>query len=169
MSIFSKVIGWITGLFKKASDVIQDVVLPTTITITNALKSVLDADTVDLIGHIAGSAGVAFEDKLRAILTDIIPKLQLAQSFKGQDPNTILANILRLIGPSDAITKTAFWIEFSGMVASAWEDGKIDLAESATLLKYWYEHNSGQTPSVPGDNLPAPEEQTQDSPNSIQP
>ena len=145
-SILAAVGGWISGIFKKGSDILENVVLPTAITATNALKGVLDLDTTDLLGHVAGSAGAALEDKLRSILTDIIPKLQLAQSFKGQDPATILANIAKLISGADPVTKAAFYTEFAGLVAHAFEDGKIDLAEAMTLAKYWYDNHPDNKP-----------------------
>ena len=147
MSIFTKIGNWISGLFKKASDILEDTVLPIAISVTNALKAVIDTDTPDIIGHIAGAAGAKFEDKLRQILADLVPKLQLAQQFKGQDPSVILSNILKLIGDADAITKSAFWIEFSGMLAHAFEDGKIDLGEATALAKYFYENHPDAKPA----------------------
>jgi len=146
MSIFTKIGHWISSLFKKASDALEETVLPIAITVTNALKFVVDTDAPDVIGHIAGAAGAQFEDKIRSILNDVVPKLQLAQQFKGQDPNTILANILKLIGNSDVLTKSAFWIEFSGMLAHAFEDGKIDLGEATALAKYFYENHPDAKP-----------------------
>jgi hypothetical protein len=147
MSIFTKIGNWISSLFKKASDILEDTVLPIAISVTNALKAVIDTDTPDIIGHIAGAAGAKFEDKLRSILNDLVPKLQLAQQFKGQDPSVILSNILKLVGNADVITKSAFWIEFSGMLAHAFEDGKIDLGEATALAKYFYENHPDAKPA----------------------
>lgn len=148
MSIFTKVADWISGLFKKASDILENTVLPIAISVTNALKFIVDADGTDIIGKIAGSAGAGFEDKIRSLLAEWVPKLQLAQQFKGQDPNVILANIVKLIGTSDVVTKTAFYIEFAGMVTHAFEDGKIDLGEATALAKYFYENHPDATPPV---------------------
>lgn len=139
---------WVSGIFKKGSDILEEVVLPTAITVTNALKTVVGADTADLIGHIAGSAGAALEDKLRSILVTIIPKLQLAQAFKGQDPAVILASAARLISDADPVTKAAFYTEFAGLVAHAFEDGKIDLGEAMSLAKYWYDNHPDNKPIV---------------------
>ena len=142
MSIFSKVLGWIEGLFSKASKELTDVILPGVIAATNALKTITDLDTADILGSIAGAAGKALEEKVKQVLPGVIQKLQLAQQFKGLDPNTTLANILKLIGTSAPITQTAFWIEFSGQLNSALQnDGKLDLGESAALLKYWYDNH----------------------------
>lgn len=146
-SILSAVGNWISGIFKKGSDILEDVVLPAAIAVTNALKAVLSADTSDLLGHIAGAAGAAIEDKVRAILDNIIPKLQLAQAFKGQDPATILASVMKLISGADPVTQAAFYTEFAGLVAHAFEDGKIDLGEAMALAKYWYD-NHPATPAT---------------------
>lgn len=153
-TLLQKVGTWIAGIFHKAADEIENVILPAAISVTNALKGVLEVDSTDVIGAIAGAAGKAMEDKLRGILESIVPQLQLAQQFKGQDPNTILSNIVKLVGTSPTITKTAFWIEFSGMVAQAWaNDGKIDLAEANALAKYWYENEV----AAPAAAEPVPE------------
>ena len=142
-TLLQKVGSWIADIFKKGGDILEDTVLPVAINVTNALKSLIDADSTDIIGHLAGAAGAGLEDKVRDILNKIIPQLQLAQQFKGEDPATILANVLKLIGTSPTITQTAFWIEFSGMVAQAFaNDGKIDLGEANALAKYWYENHA---------------------------
>jgi hypothetical protein len=149
MSIFSKVLGWIEGLFSKASKELQDIILPGVIAATNALKVITDLDTADLLGSVAGAAGKVLEEKVKSVLPGVIQKLQLAQQFKGMDPNTTLANILKLVGTSAPITQTAFWIEFSGHLNTDLQnDGKLDLGESAALLKYWYDNHP---PAVKAD------------------
>lgn len=144
MSIFTKALAWIEGLFKKGGDELENVILPAAIAVTNGLKAILTIDTVDIIGSIAGKAGAALEEKIKALLPTVIEKLQLAQQFKGLDPNTTLANILKLVGTSAPITQTAFWIEFSGILNTDLQDGKLDLGESASLLKYWYDNHGPQ-------------------------
>lgn len=142
-TLLQKVGTWIGNIFKKGADELENVILPATIAITNALKNVLETDTADILGSIAGAAGKEIEDKVRSILETVVPKLQLAQAFKGQDPNTILANVLKLISPSEEVTKTAFWIEWSGLVAQAFaNDGKIDSGEMNAILKYFYDHQA---------------------------
>lgn len=151
MSIFKKVFAWIGNLFAKASHEIEDVILPGVIAATNALKVITDLDTADILGSIAGAAGKALEEKVKAVLPDVIQKLQLAQQFKGLDPNATLANILKLIGTSAPITQTAFWIEFSGQLGTALQDDKLDLGESAALLKYWYDNHPATVASDASD------------------
>jgi len=147
---------WIGNIFSKAGDEIENVILPAAITITNTLKGILEGDSGDIIGKLVGAAGAGLEDKARQVLEAIVPKLQLAQQFKGHDPATILAGIVGLLGSSDAITKSAFYIEFSGMVAQAWADGKVDLGEAATLAKYFYEHFPAKTVHAVPPAPPAP-------------
>jgi hypothetical protein len=153
MSIFKKVIDWVEGIFSKAGKELEDVIIPAAIAVTNALKTITDLDTADIIGSIAGKAGAAAEEKVKQLLPGVIVELQLAQQFKGLDPNTTLANILKLVGTSAPITQTAFWIEFSGMLATDMQDDKLDLGESASLLKYWYDNH----PAVPVA-APAPDQ-----------
>lgn len=130
----------ITSIFKNTVQTLKTVILPATIAITNAVKTITDADTTDVIGHLAGSAGAALEDKVRTTLTKIVPQLQLAQQFLSStaDPATILANVLKIVGNSTAITKSAFYVEFSGLVAADLADGKLTLAESVQLAQYFY-------------------------------
>lgn len=135
----------ISNLFKNAVKDLETVILPAAIAVTNALKAIEEADTADILGHLIGSAGVAMEDKLRELLPGIVSKLQLAQQFltAGTDPQTALANILKLISTAPAITKTAFYVEFSGLVATDLADGQLTLDESVQLAQYFY-HNYPQ-------------------------
>lgn len=151
MSIFKKFFEWVQSLFSKASHELEDVILPAAIAATNAIKTITDLDTADVLGSIFGAVGKGLEDRVRAILPGVVQKLQLAQQFKGLDPNTTLANILKLIGTSAPITKTAFWIEFSGQLATALQDDKLDLGESAALLKYWYDNHPATIASNASD------------------
>lgn len=130
----------IMSIFTKTVTALEKTILPVTILVTNATKIPLVADTTDVIGHLAGAAGAALEDKLRATLLKITPSLQLAQQFlsSSADSATILANVLKLVGNAPAITKTAFYVEFSGLVAADLADGKLTLAESVQLAQYFY-------------------------------
>jgi len=141
--IVASIGGFFSNLFKNTIKELDTVILPVAEGVTNALKAVIDGDASDLIGGlIAGAGGRIVEDKLRAIIDAIVPKLQLAQAFvkSGDDPATILAKVVGLLGNAPGITKTAFYIEFSGMVAAALADGQMTLAEANTLSQYYY-HN----------------------------
>lgn len=129
---------------------LEKVILPAVNTVTNALKNIVDADTSDILGHLAGSAGAALEDKVRTILDKIVPELQLAQQFltSGADSATILANIVKLLGNSPAVVKTAFYIEFSGKLATALAGGDLTAGE-ATILAQWFYTNYPATSTAP--------------------
>lgn len=141
MSIITKALAWVEGLFKKAGDELENVILPAAIAVTNALKTITDLDTADILGKIAGAAGAALEDKVKALLPGVIQKLQLSQMFKGLDPNATLAGIIKIVNSTPIATQTAFWIEFSGQLNTDLQDGKLDLGESAALLKYYYDNH----------------------------
>lgn len=130
----------IASIFRTTVKDLETVILPAAIAATNALKTVTDADTTDILGHIAGSAGATIEDKLRSALTNIVPRLQLAQQFlsSSADSATILAQVIKVVGNAPSITKTAFYVEFSGLVATDLADGKLTLAESVQLAQYFY-------------------------------
>lgn len=139
----------LTNLFKNTVKDLETVVLPAAIAITNAVKTITETDTTDVLGHLAGSAGAALEDKVRSLLPGIVSKLQLAQQFlnSGNDPATILANIMKLVNASPAVTQTAFYVEFSGLVAADLADGKLTLDESVQLAQYFY-HNYPQPSTI---------------------
>lgn len=142
-------------VFDGAENELKTVILPAAIAVTNAAKAVIDADTSDIIGALAGSAGKSIEDKVRQGLDIIVPKLQMAQQFLAAGGTTadILAKVVTLLGSSPAVTKTAFYIEFSGLVAQYLADGKLTTGEAVVLAQYWY-HNS---PTVAGNTgTPAP-------------
>lgn len=129
----------IEKIFDGGVHALETVILPVTETVTNALKTITDADTADIIGHLVGAAGAAMEDKVRAALDVFVPKLQLAQQFLtgGGDSATILANIVKLVKASPAETQTAFWIEFSGKLATALAGG-ITEGQAVTLAQWFY-------------------------------
>lgn len=133
---------FISGLWAGAEKELTEVILPASEAVTNAAKAIIDTDSADVIGSIAGAAGKAIEDKVRQGLAVLVPKLQLAQSFKTlATPEAILAAILKLLGGSDAVTKTAFYIEFSGLVAQYLADGKLTTGEAVMLAQYWYKNS----------------------------
>lgn len=146
---------FISNLFKNTVKDLETVILPAAIAVTNAIKTIEEADTSDILGHLAGSAGAALEDKLRSFLPGLVSKLQLAQQFlqSGNDPATILANVLKVVGASPAITQTAFYVEFSGLVATALSDGKLTLDESVQLAQYFYHNYPQPSAQVINDHI----------------
>lgn len=132
---------------------LKTVILPAVTAVGNALKAITNADPADLIGRlVAGSAGAVAEDKLRTALNNIIPKLQLAQQFlsTGTDSATILANITKLISTAPAATQAAFYVEFTGLLASDLAGG-LTIGEAVTIEQWWYAND----PAYLATNPPA--------------
>lgn len=138
-SILQAIGNEVKKIFDGSVDEIKTVILPATIAVGNALKTVVDGDTTDILGKLAGAAGAAVEDKVRTAIDAIIPKLQLAQQFlaTGTDSATILANITKMISTAPAATQAAFYIEFTGLLATDLSGG-LTLAESITLAQWYY-------------------------------
>jgi hypothetical protein len=152
----------ISSIFSKTVNELETVILPAVTTVTNLLKTAIDSDTTDIVGKLAGAAGAALEDKVRAILDAGVPKLQLAQALltSGADASTILAKIIVLVKASPAETQTAFWIEFSGMLAKDLVGG-MTAGDAITLEQYFYKnYPAAQTGTAPADpaasSAPAP-------------
>lgn len=146
----------IKKIFDGSTSELKTVILPAIIAVGNAFKTVLDGDTTDIIGKLAGAAGAALEDKVRQIIDKVVPELQLAQQFlaSGADSATILANIAKLISTAPAATQAAFYIEFTGLLASDLASG-LTLAESVQLSQWFYQNYPTATPAAS-----APEEGT---------
>lgn len=136
--------GEIDSILNKTVHELDTVILPAAIAVTNTVKTVLSLDTTDIIGKLAGAAGAALEDKVKAILAAGIPKLQLAQQFlsSSSDPATILAEVVKLLPNVPTITQTSFYIEFSGMLAADLApSGTLTTAQAVTLSQYYFANN----------------------------
>jgi hypothetical protein len=142
----------ISSIFNKTVKELDTVILPAAIAVTNTVKTILTLDTTDILGKLAGSAGAALEDKVKAILAALVPKLQLAQSFlaSSSDPGTILAEIVKLLPNVPAVTQTAFYIEFSSMLATDLApSGELTLGQATQLAQYFYANNPSAVPAAP--------------------
>ena len=141
-TLLAKIGEEVTSIFSKTVNELETVILPAATNVTNVLKSITDYDPNDIIGKlVAGSGGAIAEDKLRQVLAIVVPKLQLAQQFLSTetDPSVILANIIKLVGVSAPVTQSAFWIEFSGLLAQDLAGG-ITVAEAYTLEQYFFKN-----------------------------
>jgi hypothetical protein len=119
---------------------LKTVVLPVAIEVTNIAKTLETVDSMDLIGTlVAGKAGAAIEDKVRAALTTIVPDLQLAQTLLSSgNVNTVLQGVLKIVAGATANVKTTFWIEFSGKLAQALDSGSLTIAQAIALAQWFY-------------------------------
>jgi hypothetical protein len=131
-------------IFNGTVNELEKVILPAVIAVTNEVKTITDWDTNDFLGNLAGKAGAAIENEVKAALPIIIPKLQMAQtilaSSPGQDPAVVLASIVRIVGAAPAETKTAFWIEFSGQLANALQT-KLTASGAFQVVQWFYKNN----------------------------
>jgi hypothetical protein len=143
-------------IFGDVVNTLEKTVLPAVIDVTNALKTITEEDSTDIIGHLGGSAGAAIEDEIRAALPIIVPKLQMAQVLLAASPNTdpatILAQIVKVVGTAPAETKTAFWIEFSGQLANALQT-KLTVAGAIQVVQWFYKNYPVAAAALPA---PAP-------------
>lgn len=134
-------------LFEGAETEVEKVILPAAIAVTKTLKTIVIADSTDIIGTLAGSAGAAFEDKVRGVLPNIITDLQLAQAFLASNPTTdqLIAETVKIGVGLTGNARTSFLIEFSGAVATAIADGKLTVAQSVVLVQGLYAQLASET------------------------
>lgn len=132
----------VVNIFHSVEGELKTVIIPIAITVTNALKTVVVADSTDILGGLFGAAGAAVEDELRAILPGVVTKLQLAQQFLGlTDPNEIIAAAVNFANSLTSDIKAKFWIDFSGQVAldfAANKGIKLTIAQAIDLVQSVY-------------------------------
>lgn len=100
---------------KGAEDVLVNKVLPFAITLGNGLKLVTTADSNDYIGAIFGKAGIAIEDETRTLVTNALPKLQFAETLKGQTLEQIVNAAVPVL-EAGSTSKTKIVIDFVAQV-----------------------------------------------------
>lgn len=139
-NLIKKVGNEISKLFHSASHELQTVLLPAAVQVTNALKSITDLDGLDVIGHLAGAAGPAIEDKIRAALPAVIADLQIAQVFLASNPNAddFINKVVEIGLTLKGDAKTNFYIEFCGKLAKQVADGTLTVSTSISLTQEVY-------------------------------
>jgi hypothetical protein len=140
----------IDEILDKSVKELDTVVLPAAIAVTNTVKSILTLDTTDIIGKLAGSVGAGLEDKVKQVLNALVPKLQLAQQFlsAGGDSATILTQVVKLLPNTNLVTQTAFYIEFSSMLAADLApSGTLTLGQATQLAQYFFTNNPNASPA----------------------
>lgn len=132
-----KVLHFLGHEVSELGDLLENELLPAVLDVVTFGKTVVDLDGDDLIGALAGKGGAALEDKLRIVINSAIPKLQAVQQFKNAGTSgQILKLTLDYLGEQVEDARTAFWIEFSGMVAADLADNQITFKEALSLLNY---------------------------------
>lgn len=156
MSFLKKVEADIAEFLGDLGPELKTFVLPVAIEVTNITKEIGEFDQADIIGKlVAGPLGATAEDKIRAALDVIVPKLQLAQTLLSSgDTNTILVGVLKLVNGSSQDTKTAFWIEFAAKLTAALQSG-ITLGVAYKISQWFYANNPAlQASSAPSNTAP---------------
>ena len=130
----------ITKLFNSTEHELQVVLLPAAIKVTTALKTITDADKSDIVGHLAGAGGPVVEDKIREVLPAVISNLQIAQAFLNSKPSTsdLIKKVVSVGTSLTGDARTAFLIEFSGLLVTEIADGKLTVQESILLTQNLY-------------------------------
>ena len=137
-------------LFHGASHELQTVLLPAAVAVTTALKNITDLDGLDVIGHLAGAAGPAAEEKIKSVLPTVIADLQIAQVFLASNPtaDNFVDEVVKIGLSLKGDAKTNFFIEFAGKLAKQVADGQLTVATSIGLTQEVYAELHPATPAA---------------------
>lgn len=134
----------IVHLFEGAETIVETeidkVILPAAIAVANVAKTIILADTTDIIGSFAGAAGKALEDKVRQVLPLAIADMQLAKQFLDANPVTddIIAKVVSIGQTLTGDARISFLMEFAGKVAKALADGNLTIQQGFVLTQAYY-------------------------------
>lgn len=152
----------ISSIFEKAETEVREIFLPVVIQIVDAAKNLTDADTTDLIGKLAGSAGAEVEDKLRTALPKILIELKLVDAaLKNDSPDQIIAAGFANLRLSSDDAYNAFLHSIAAMLLKALSDGELSWSEAVELVEFYYKNKP--------DNAAAGATTQDDGPGDIPP
>lgn len=141
-TFLKKIFKAISNLFNEAVHEVRDIALPIAINAVNALKTIVDFDSPDLLGSIIGNVGVKVEEILRRELPKILIELKLVSSVvNAGDSNEIIKAALKELQLSSDAAKNAFYHSISAMLATALADGKLTWSEAVVLVEYYFKNN----------------------------
>lgn len=126
---------------KGAGTIIENEILPFAIGLGNGLKLITTADSSDYIGAIFGKAGIAIEDETRTIVTNGLPKLQFAQTLKGQTLEEIITAVVPVLEGETSDPKTKMVIDFVAQVTQDFAANKgisLTVAQAIQLSQLYY-------------------------------
>ncbi|MBS1579084.1 MAG: hypothetical protein JST29_05540 [Bacteroidetes bacterium] len=140
-SFLRKIFNAIAGLFNEAVHEVRDIALPVAINVVNILKNIVDFDSPDLLGSIAGKIGIQVEEIVRRELPKILIELKLVGSVANAgDTNQIIKAALKELQLSSDAAKNAFYHSISAMLATALSDGKLTWSEAVVLVEYYFKN-----------------------------
>jgi hypothetical protein len=151
----------ISSIFEKAAKEVRDIALPVVINVLNAAKALTDADTEDLIGKLAGTAGADVEDKIRTALPKILIELKLVDAaLQTETPDQIIAAAFANLRLSSDDAKNAFYHSIAALLLQDLSDGQVSWSEAVELVEFYYKNNPDNTATAttqddgPGDIPP---------------
>lgn len=107
-----------------AETIVENEILPFAIGLGNGLKLITAADSSDFIGGIFGKAGIVVEDETRLLVANILPKLQFAQTLKGDTLEEIVDAITPVLEAAESDLKTKLVEEFVAQVVKDFAENK---------------------------------------------
>lgn len=129
----------IDKVFKNASKEIREIALPVAVKAVDTLKALIDLDQANLIGKIAGSKGVVFEEKVRDLLPKILLELKLVEKCASKETTEeIIACAVTELRLSSDRAKDAFFHSISAMLLKDLSDGKLSWSECVELVEFYY-------------------------------
>lgn len=142
-----------------AENIIENEVLPFAIGLGNGLKLITNADSSDFIGGIFGKAGILVEDETRSLVASVLPKLQFAQSLKGDTLEEIVNAVTPLLEAGTSDLKTKLVEEFVAQVVKDFAENKgikLTITQAWMLAQLYFTDKAqlaaAQAPN-PGQNV----------------
>lgn len=145
--ILAAIWNFISQLWKKATDEVK-LITPIAVQIVNAIKTVNESTTGDIIEFILeavipGKTDDAVIKLVREKLKDILPKvltqLNIANSIANiSDPNEQLKAIINAINMSPDESKNFYYHGLCTLIINNLADGKLTWSESVQIAEYYY-------------------------------
>lgn len=131
----------IGNIFDHAAKEIKEVALPAAIFVVNQLKEVVDSDSINIFGRIAGGVGVDVEIRLRKLLPELLVELKLVQAAKtSDDVNAILREAISEIKNTSTRAQAAFYHSLAALLVHDLSDGKLTWSEAVELAEFYFKN-----------------------------
>jgi hypothetical protein len=113
---------------------------PVAIGVVQCVKKFVDSPIADVITSIIpGNIDDRLKEKLRAILPDVIIKMQLVDTIANiEDRNEQLKAILEKLKLSSDEAQNVFYHGLASLILEKLSDGKLTWTESVVIAEYYY-------------------------------
>lgn len=145
----SKMWAFITNLWNSLDGVVEKIV-PIAINVVNAVKTVNENSTGDIIELVVTKAIPGKADdviiaaariRLKAILPKILLELNIIKSISSiKNPNDQLKAILSAINMSSDAAKNIYYHGLSALILESLADGKLTWSESVHIAQYYFDN-----------------------------